>query len=148
MSTVLTKELVAVCMMSGVVLWLEKDRALKLEALLKDPKAPKFVEFEHQLLNISSIEGIYSAQTMDELQRRKNGQWQCKEGDWHDRFEKCTCDVKEIRDLRKKVREARESCKQCEGTGFLLIAGSMMSPCPCSRKLSTQLAELVKTSGK
>lgn len=110
MSKTLSKDLVAVCMMSGVILWIEKERAVKLEQLLKDPGAPKFVEFEGQLLNTSSIEGVYSAQTMDDLQRRKNGQFQCRWGYWHDRGEKCEHVDPTV--LKKRAQSSLEHYKQ------------------------------------
>lgn len=96
MTKALSKELTAICMMSGVILWIEKAKAEKLEQILKAPAAPKFIEFEGQLLNTSSIEGVYSAHTMEELQRRKNGEWQCKFGEWHKRLEHCACISKEM----------------------------------------------------
>ena len=91
MSKEISKELTAVLMMSGVVMWVEAERATRLRAVLSSRDLPKFVEFEGELINTSSIEGVYSAATMADLQRRKQGQWQCQKGRWHDRNEKCEC---------------------------------------------------------
>jgi hypothetical protein len=89
--TAITKELVAICMMGGVIIWIEKDRAVALDALDKVPRGewPQFIKVGDQKINPSRVEGIFTAQAMEEAGRRKNGEWQCQHGHWHDRFDKC-----------------------------------------------------------
>ncbi len=106
MSKELTKDLTAVLMMSGVVIWVEAERATRLRAVLSAKELPRFVEFEGQLINTSSIEGVYSAATMEEMEHRKKGQWQCKYGSWHDRKEACEC--KDPATLKKRCEQAVE----------------------------------------
>lgn len=93
MSTEISKELVAVCMMGGVIIWVEKERITKLEQLFTRPRGewPQFLDINGQQVNPARIEGIFTAQAMEEAQRRKNGEWQCKHANWHTRFEKCEC---------------------------------------------------------
>ena len=91
MTTELTKELMCIKMRSGVEIWVEKEKAQKLIDLLGTTET-KFVEIEDELINSGSVEGVFSSKTMDELTRRKNGQWQSKDGKWHDRGTRiCKC---------------------------------------------------------
>jgi len=91
----LSKELVAIVIRSGIEIWVEKERADNLIQLLKSENCPQFIEYENQIINKADITGIFNPQTMDERTRRKNGQWQCNNGKWHEKFEKCLCNQKE-----------------------------------------------------
>lgn len=106
MSNELSKELVCILMRSGVQIWAEKDRVEPLRKALNDyANCPQFINYDGEDLNKADISGIYSVKIMDELTRRKNGQWQCKEGYWHDRGEKCEdCWVK---NAQKRAEEHR-----------------------------------------
>jgi len=102
----LAVEQVAVCMMGGVVVWVERARLAPLDAVMKKPRGewPQFIEVDGEMINPSRVEGIFSAARMEEMQRRKNGEWQCFAGEWHDRFEKCRCEDPKKRDPRKVYR--------------------------------------------
>jgi len=84
----LSKNLMCIKMHSGVEIWVEKDKAQKLIDLLGTTKT-KFVEIGNEMINSSSVEGIFTPQTMENLTRRKNGQWKCDYGEWHQRNEEC-----------------------------------------------------------
>lgn len=87
----LSKKLVCVVMRNSVELWLEEERAENLKKeLLSDNKA-RFYGFEGRMVNIADIVGIFSAQDMEELSRRKNWQYKCSYGTWHDKGQKCRC---------------------------------------------------------
>ena len=75
-------------MRSRIEIWVEKEKAEKLINLLGTTKT-KFVEIENEIINSADIEGVFSAKTMEDLTRRKNGQWKCNLGYWHQRGEKC-----------------------------------------------------------
>ena len=49
------------------------------------------MEFETDFINTNEISGIFSSQSMEEFNRRKNGQWKCSYNFWHEKFEKCDC---------------------------------------------------------
>ena len=147
MSKEISKELMAVQMMSGVILWMERSKAEKLMALSRDKNkdgAPDFIEFEGEYIKPSRIEGVYMPQTMDALTRRKNGQWQCVEAEWHDRFEKCACKPKALRTMLDQLRKAREKCKKCEGRGFVTVAGNRAAECVCSRDIMKAISDFKK----
>lgn len=122
MSTEISKELVAVCMMGGVVVWVEKDRADKLQLLFSKPRSewPLFIDIDGQQVNPSRVEGIFTASAMEDAQRRKNGQWQCLQGQWHDRFEKCAC-IGE--DEERKMAEDSVAFYKREGHWALRLPG-------------------------
>jgi len=55
------------------------------------------------------VVGVFNAQDLDELKRRKQGQWKCKYQNWHLRDEICDC-VNLIYD-KKKNDELNEKMK-------------------------------------
>lgn len=82
----------------GLEIWVERARAQSFISLLASPNAPQFTEIDGNLVNRSDVAGIFTAQAMDEMKRRKNGEWQCKKGSWHERRQECMCreDVQEF----------------------------------------------------
>ena len=92
MTTELSKKLVAIVMRNGAEIWIENEKANQLKHLLGTTKT-KFVEIEDEIINSADLVGIFKAETMEDITRRKNGQWKCEYGAWHDKFEKCGCDL-------------------------------------------------------
>jgi len=82
----LTKELMCILIMGGPQIWIERDKLPQLKQLIE---AKKTFEFEGELINPSNISGVFNAKTMEEVTRRKNGQWKCDYGFWHKKFEEC-----------------------------------------------------------
>jgi hypothetical protein len=78
-------------MRNGVEIWAESDRLSGLVNALQNIKESKFIEYDGQLINTADITGIFNAETMAEYTRRKNGDWKCDQGNWHQRGEKCKC---------------------------------------------------------
>ena len=95
MNQELSKNLVCICVRNGVQIWIEKERAENLRNVLNKLEKHHFIEFEKEFINTADIIGIFSPESMDELTRRKNGQWKCKTGFWHDRGKKCACEENE-----------------------------------------------------
>lgn len=91
----MTKEisvnLMCIKMRSGVTIWMEKAKAEKLQDILDGITNHKFIRYEGQSFNTADLEGVYDASTMDAFTRRRNGQWQCVKGAWHDRHQECGC---------------------------------------------------------
>ena len=88
MTQELSKNLMCIKMRSGIEIWIEKEKAQKLIDLLGTTKT-KFVEIENEIINSVDIEGVFSPKTIEDLTRRKNGQWKCSYGYWHNRGEEC-----------------------------------------------------------
>lgn len=89
--TQLSKELLCIVIRGGVELWAEKERILPMLATLQNKNAPQFITYEGRLINRADVVGIFTPEDMEAVKRRKNGQWQCGFGEWHDRGEKCEC---------------------------------------------------------
>ena len=98
MTKEISKNLVCILIRGGVEKWVERDIVKKLTALLKTPDCPQFIEYQGELINKADITGVFTAETMEERTKSKNGQWKCKYGQWHDRFEKCIeqCSINKI----------------------------------------------------
>ena len=85
----ITKELMCVSIRGGVEIWVEKERIRPLLEGLN--KKSGFVEVDGQYINLADVVGIFDARTMEEVVRRKNGEWKCGGNRWHARGEKCFC---------------------------------------------------------
>ena len=80
------------CLMirNGVEIWLDEKRWEKLEYALKN-SIGKFYDMEGRTINVADIVGIFLPIDLEEMKRRKNGQWKCGYGVWHNRGDDCEC---------------------------------------------------------
>jgi hypothetical protein len=82
--TEVSKQLMCICIRNGTHLWVEKERVEQLQALLaRTGNTSRFIDFDGQTINTADIVGIFTAETMSEVTRRKNGEWQCEYKKWH-----------------------------------------------------------------
>lgn len=98
----ITKNLRCILLRNGIEIWEEKDKTNKLQDLLSNIKVSTFVHFEDMSINTADIVGIFDPKTMDNYSRRKNGEWKCREGVWHEKGQRsCDClqDISERRML-------------------------------------------------
>lgn len=104
-----SKSLLCVSMRNGVEMWVEKEKAEKLQEALQRITQSKFIRYEGQTVNTADIVGIFDASTMADLTRRKNGQWKCKKGEWHESRQDCDCGVsyEELSIFEDKSEEER-----------------------------------------
>lgn len=88
MSKELTKELMCVLVRPGIEIWIEKE---KLDIIMKclEKEGRRFVSINDNIINTADISGIFKASQVEDMRRRKNNQWQCKWGYWHQRGENC-----------------------------------------------------------
>lgn len=100
-------------MRNGVEIWVEKEKADKLQQALTVIRQSTFIHFENQTINTADIVGIFSAGTMADHTSRKNGQWKCEQGYWHDRGVKCDCVNNSTRARNLKLAEAIAKCGKC-----------------------------------
>lgn len=133
----LAKKLVCVQMRSGVEIWMESERAENLQLELTRLTSHKFVKYDDQIINTADIVGIFTAGTMTEHTRRKNGQWQCARGNWHERAEKCYCISRLDQELIQRRDEAIKNCKRHCNRGWLTHPEdrNMVTMCDCIRDL-------------
>lgn len=101
-----SKKQMVILMRSGVEIWVDDERAKKLQQLLKNLSVNIFIDFDGRSFNTADITGVFTPQDLEDLKRRKNGQYKCQWGIWHDRQEVCNCKAeKEKNDDIKKTRE-------------------------------------------
>lgn len=102
----------------GFEIWVDVEKANRLQMELENLKTHLFITWGKDQFNTADVTGIFSPETMDERTRRKNGQWQCQAGSWHDRFEKCACGSREQREWNIALAKAIIDCGECSG-GFI-----------------------------
>ena len=105
MSKEIKKKEYCVLKMSGVKIWISEKRAENLQEVLHNLKGSKFIRIKlpdggQITVNSSRIEGIYPEEYIRNLEREKSGQWKCKWGTWHNKFEECACG--ELKKFNKK----------------------------------------------
>lgn len=88
----ISKNLKCVVIRSGIQIWAETSKLEELQRLLENNKKG-YVIIENEFVRSEDIVGIFTPQAMEELTKRKNGEWQCKYGNWHQRFKKCKCEI-------------------------------------------------------
>lgn len=93
----LSKELMCIQIRSGIEIWLERERAENFIKALSVPNAPQFVEVDGNMINRADVVGIFGAANMEDSTRRKNRQWKCSAGAWHDKDTFCACNMNRAR---------------------------------------------------
>lgn len=89
--TQLSKNLMCIVMRGGIELWLEDEFVGGLKSILLKSNGSKFLEIGSEVINSADIVGIFEAETMSELTRRKNGEWKCDKGNYHLKNQDCAC---------------------------------------------------------
>ena len=101
-----SKKLKCVVMRNGVEIWKEEDRLANLTTMLTGSQKVGFIKVDNETINSVDIVGIFSPETMDEMTRRKNGQWKCNANVWHNKGEKCECVRNTMSDDERKRQQA------------------------------------------
>lgn len=133
MSMELSKNLMCIIMRNGIEIWVEREKSEKIQQVLSQTRESKFVQFEGQMINTADIVGIFNATTVEELTRRKNGQWQCNFHEWHEKNKKCDCALYDYPGMKKK-EEAIKNCGKCDN-GFIKKDGNTVTYCDCLKSL-------------
>lgn len=135
MQSEIAKASACIVVRSGIEIWIPEDKLPAFDAQYQRARQSGGLmlidlgdgRIERQ--NPADIVGVYSAQTVEEARRRKNGQYQCREGTWHDRGEKCDCRPA----VEVKIAEERAAlikrCGKCRN-GFLETATGVRK-CDC-----------------
>ena len=97
----ISKSLKCLLLKNGIEIWKESERLEALKNSLLNLQNHFFVVIDEDEINTAEIAGIFSAKTMAEYTKRKNGEFKCVYGKWHGKFEKCYCDETEIKEYRK-----------------------------------------------
>jgi len=84
----LSKNLMCISLMSGKEIWVESDRVAGINRAISETS---MIEIDGNTINRSILEGIFKPDIMANWTRKKNGEWKCKYGTWHKKFEECNC---------------------------------------------------------
>jgi len=82
----ISKDLRCISIRNGVEVYIENDALEKLRPALE---TKKFIEVKDRIINTADIMGIFKAGDIEDIMRRKNGQFKCKYGHWHEKGDKC-----------------------------------------------------------
>jgi hypothetical protein len=135
MANELSKALMCIQMRSGVEIWVEQEKVGDFQKDLEQTTQHFFARFAGQTVNTADVVGVFSASTMDEYTRRKNGQWKCDKGNWHDRGVKCDCPSRAEKDYQQKRAEAIAKCKKGCKEGWIEKPDGAMAVCSCVARL-------------
>lgn len=119
MNQEITKNQICLLLKNGIQFWMSEERADTLYELISPTDAskqrPEFIRLGEEKARFfrTEISGFYTPQQVEELTRRKNGQWQCVQGIWHDRFTKCECISKEVKNVVQTLEEKIRNCGKC-----------------------------------
>lgn len=142
--TALAKKMLCIQMRSGVEIWVDEERADKLQDILSQIAGSKFVRFESQTFNTADIVGVFGAETMADLSRQKRGEWKCQDaGVWHKKNEDCSCKKEWLQDLQLQWRENVRKCGKCE-EGYILSDKNTKTVCECVAYLSEEREEIYR----
>jgi len=81
----LSKKLMVINLRNGIEISIEEERAKKL---VVEMEKRRFIDIDGTIINTADIVGIFTAADMEAVIRRKNGQWQDKNGNWHNKGDK------------------------------------------------------------
>ena len=87
----LAKKQKCILMRSGIEIWIDEEKADAIESILLNLKESKFIIIEGRTFNTADISNILFPIDMEEQAHRKNGEFKCKYGNWHAKFEQCAC---------------------------------------------------------
>jgi hypothetical protein len=86
-----TKQL-CIYVRNGIEIWLDEEKAKEFGDDLNNESVGKFNMIEGRLINTADIVGIFTPQDLEELKRRKQGQWKCKHSNWQPKeITHCDC---------------------------------------------------------
>ena len=89
MTNELSKKQLCLYIRNGIEIWLDEDKAQDyMKYLLDEPS--KFNRIEGRIINTADVVGLFSPEDLDDLKRRKMGQWKCDKGYWHSKNEDCS----------------------------------------------------------
>jgi len=91
MSRELTNLQMCILMRNGMQIWIDKEKALKLQDILQGIDNNKFIRYENITINTADITGIFTPLDLDDFIKIKRGNWKCKRGNWHTKEQDCDC---------------------------------------------------------
>ena len=116
---------------TGVEIWLTETAAKDLMAKMDAPNPKQYITINGEQYNRADYVGCFKPESIEAANRRKNGEYVCGSGKWHEKREKCECLAKEEEALIKRKEEALKACEICHGAGYMPGADGGMAKCEC-----------------
>lgn len=114
MQSEITTSLVCIVIRGGMEIWMPGDKLTSFDTQYSQArKNGGLLFFEGERINPADVVGVFKAQTMEATTRRKNGQWLCQQGTWHDRQEKCLCTSRDEKARNEAITAAIKACGKC-----------------------------------
>ena len=73
-------------MRGGIEIWVDVE---KVDMIKMGMEQKRIFKIGNSIVNGVDIMGVFEAKTMEERNHRKNGDWQCQHGFWHEKFNQC-----------------------------------------------------------
>lgn len=95
----ITKNLMIILVRGGVEIPIDNEN---LPALQERIAKGTFVQIDNNLINTKDIVGVFKPEILDEMQRKRRGQWLDRNGIWRDKSDKECGNCKNIVPFGKK----------------------------------------------
>lgn len=118
-----------IVMRNGIQIWTDAQKAERFEADWRAGMKAS-VGFEGRSLNSVDILGVFYPEDIEDLTRRKNGQWKCSSSTWHDRGERCFCLSKDEERFSEMRKEVIKKCGKCRD-GCVYTERGTVAYCSC-----------------
>lgn len=77
-----------VLLKNGIELWIDNEKLTALDEALQNSDT-QFISINGQRINRYQIDGVFDPLHIEELIRRKNGEYRCVAGHWHGKGKEC-----------------------------------------------------------
>lgn len=124
-------------MRNDVQIWVDADKMDNLRDILQNTDK-RFIHLKErgEFINRADIQGIYNPKTIEEYKRRKNGQWKCKHGNWHDSGSDCESENCLSEERKKKISELNQAIEDCDNCkdGWTRNENGNLIKCSCVKQ--------------
>lgn len=93
MTNEITRKQKCILLRNGVEIWVDEETAIEFECDWVSQQVHGAVSIGGRTINTVDVSGVFLPEDLDVVKRQKRGQWQCKQGKWHERNEECSCDI-------------------------------------------------------
>lgn len=116
---------------SGVEIWVTEPGAKDLMRQLDAPNPRQYLNVNGEQFNRADYVGCFKPESIEAANRRKNGEYVCGSGKWHEKREKCDCLANDEANLNKRKEDALNACEICHHSGYMPSADGGMAKCEC-----------------
>lgn len=88
MNTEISKPQKVLQVRNNIQLYLDEEEARQVEQVINATDAPRFLRVQGRYIALSEIVGLFDPSDLERQHRLRSGQWQDKEGNWHDKGER------------------------------------------------------------